>query len=68
MVLILRTKGVEKSLLEISRYNLTTDFGGVIKMHSGQLKMRFLPTAPIHIVWYILNVFDFLEVSKYVFI
>jgi hypothetical protein len=31
MVLILRNQGVEKSLLEISRYNLTTDFGGVLK-------------------------------------
>jgi hypothetical protein len=27
-----------------------------------------LPTAPIHILWYIRNVFDCLEVSKCVFI
>jgi hypothetical protein len=51
MVLILRTQGVEKSLLEISRFNLSTDLFGVLKMNSGELKMRFLPTAPIHIVW-----------------
>jgi hypothetical protein len=68
MVLILKTQGVEKSLLEISRYNLTTYFAGVLKMHSGQLKMRFMPTAPIHILWYILNFFDCLGVSKCVFI
>jgi hypothetical protein len=36
-------------------------------MHFGELKMRFLPTAPIHIVWYIRNIFDSLDVSKYVF-
>jgi hypothetical protein len=68
MVLILRTQGVEKSLLEISRYNLTTDFGGVLKMNIGEQKMRFIPTVAIQIVWYILNVFDFLEVSKCVFL
>jgi hypothetical protein len=68
MVLILRTQGVEKSLLEISRFNLSTNIVGVVKTNSGELKMRFLPTAPIHIVWYILKLFDFLEVSKCVFI
>jgi hypothetical protein len=26
--------------------------------------MRFLPTAPTHIVWYIRNIFDSLVVSK----
>jgi hypothetical protein len=51
MVLILRTQREQQSLLEISRINLTTDFYGVLKMHSAELKMRFLPTAPIHIVW-----------------
>jgi hypothetical protein len=62
------TERVEKSLLEISCLNLSTDFGGVLKMHFGELKMGFLPTAPIHILWYIRNVFDCLEVSKCVFI
>jgi hypothetical protein len=38
------------------------------KMNSGELKMRFLPTAPIHILLYILNIFDYLEVSKRVLI
>jgi hypothetical protein len=41
MVFILWTKRVEKSQLEISRFNLSTDFGGVLKMNSGELKMRF---------------------------
>jgi hypothetical protein len=59
---------VEKSLLEISRFNLSTDFVGLLKMHFGELKMRFFPTAPIHIVCYIQNIFDCLEVSEYVFI
>jgi hypothetical protein len=68
MVFILRTKGVETSLLEISLFNLSTDIVGVIKMNSGELKMRFLPTAPIHILWYILNFLDIFEVSKCVFI
>jgi hypothetical protein len=36
-------------------------------MHFGELKMRFLPNAPIHIVWYIRYIFDCLEVSKCVF-
>jgi hypothetical protein len=31
MVLILRTQRIEKSLLEISRLNLSTEFGGVQK-------------------------------------
>jgi hypothetical protein len=44
-----------KSLLGISRYILSTEFGGVLEMHFGELKMRFLPTAPIEIVWYIQN-------------
>jgi hypothetical protein len=48
MVLILRTQRIEKSLLEISQFNLSTEFGGVIKIHFGDLKMRFFPTAPIH--------------------
>jgi hypothetical protein len=33
----------------------------------GELKMRFLPTAPIHLVWFIRNIFDCLDVSKCVF-
>jgi hypothetical protein len=47
MDLILRTQRIEKSLLEISRFNLL-EFGGVLKMHFDGLKMRFFPTAPIH--------------------
>jgi hypothetical protein len=68
MVFILRTQKVEKSLLELSRFNLSTDLGGILKMHFGELKMRFMATAPIHIVCYKQNFFDCLEVSKYVFI
>jgi hypothetical protein len=36
-------------------------------MHFGELKMCFVPTAPIHIVLYLRNFFDCLEVSKCVF-
>jgi hypothetical protein len=68
MVLILRTQRIEKSLLEISRFNLSTEFGGVLKIPFDDLKMRFFPTAPIHTVWYIKNILDCLEVSKCVFI
>jgi hypothetical protein len=68
MVLILRPKKLEKSLLEISRFNLSTGYGGILKMHFGELKMRFIPTAPIHVVCYILNDFEGLEFSKCVFI
>jgi hypothetical protein len=46
---------------------VSTDFGGVLKKHFGELKMRFMQTAPIHIVWYIRNIFDSLGVSKCVF-
>jgi hypothetical protein len=56
MVLILRTQRVEKSKLEIFRINQSTDFCGVLEMHSGELKMRFLPTAPIHIAWNTSNI------------
>jgi hypothetical protein len=59
---------VEIKLLEISRFNLPKDFGGVLNMPPGELEMRFLPTPPIHIVCYIRNIFDCLEVSKCVFI
>jgi hypothetical protein len=38
--------------MEISGFNLSTNFGGVPKMHFGELKMRFLLTARIHVVWY----------------
>jgi hypothetical protein len=68
MVLILRTQRVEETLLENSRFNLSTDIVGALKLKTGELKIRFVPTAPIHILWYILNFFDFLEVSKCVFI
>jgi hypothetical protein len=67
MVLILRTKKGEKSLLETSRFNLSTENGGIVKMHFGELKMRFFPTAPIHIICYIRNDFVCLEFSKCVF-
>jgi ABC-type uncharacterized transport system permease subunit len=50
MVLILRTWRVEKSLLEIYRFNVLPDIGGVLKTHFGYLKLRFMSTAPIHIV------------------
>jgi hypothetical protein len=53
MVLILRTSRAEKSLLEIYRFIVSKDFGCGLKMHFGRLKMRFFPTAPVHIVWYI---------------
>jgi hypothetical protein len=64
MVFILRNQSVEKSLLEISRFNLSADFVGVLIMHFVELKKRFLLTAPIHLVWYILNILECLEVSK----
>jgi hypothetical protein len=38
-----------KRLLIIYLFNVSKDFGGVLKMHFGELKMRFIPTAPIHI-------------------
>jgi hypothetical protein len=68
MVLILRNEKLEKTILETSRFNLSTDFGGFLKIHFGEQKMRCLPNAQIHIVWYIRNFFDCLEVSKGVFI
>jgi hypothetical protein len=37
---------------------VTTDFGGVLKMHFGEMKMRFLPNSPFHIVCYIRIYFD----------
>jgi hypothetical protein len=44
MVLILRTWSVEKSLLEIYWINVSTDIGGVLNMHFGELKMRIWQT------------------------
>jgi hypothetical protein len=41
MVLILRTWRVEKSQLEIYRFNVSTDFSGILKMHFGKLKKPF---------------------------
>jgi hypothetical protein len=61
MVLILRTKKVKKYLLETSRFNLTTENGVTLKMHFGELKMRCYPNTPIHIVCYIRNDFECLE-------
>jgi hypothetical protein len=60
----LRNQRVEKNLLENSQFKLSTDIGGVLKMHFGELEMRLLPTAPIDILWNILNIYDGLEVSK----
>jgi hypothetical protein len=57
MVLILRTWRVKKSLPENYCFNVSTDFVVVLKTHFGELKMGFLPTDPIHIVWYVLNFF-----------
>jgi hypothetical protein len=68
MVLILRTQRLVISLLEISRFNLSKDFSGLLQMHFGELKMHFIPTAPIRILCYIRNSFDCLEFSKCVFI
>jgi hypothetical protein len=68
MVIILRTKKLEKSLLEISRFNLSKDLSGLLNMHFGEVKICFIPTAPIHIVCYIRNFFNCLEVSKCVLI
>jgi hypothetical protein len=56
-VLILRTWGADKTLVEIYPLFVSADFGGVQKMHFGELKMRFLPNAPFRLVWYIRNVF-----------
>jgi hypothetical protein len=67
MVLILRIWRVEKSLLEIYRINVSTEFGGVLKMLFCELKMRFLPTAPIHIVSYIWIFYDYLKVSIHMY-
>jgi hypothetical protein len=64
IVLILRTWRVDKSVLEIYRLSVSTDFVGGLKMHFGELKMRILVTAPIESVWYIRNVFECLEGSK----
>jgi hypothetical protein len=64
MVLILKTLRLEKSLQEIYRFNVSTEFDGLLKMYSVELKMRFLPTAPIHIEWYIRTFFDCLGVIK----
>jgi hypothetical protein len=46
---------------------VSTDFGCVLKMLFGVLKMRFLLSAPVDLIWYIRNVFEFLEGSKCVF-
>jgi hypothetical protein len=50
MLLILKTQRVEKRIQGISRFNLSTDFVGVLKMHSGELKMRFFLTDPIQLL------------------
>jgi hypothetical protein len=64
MVLIFRTWSLEKRLLEIYRFNVLTDIVGVIKTNLGELKIRFILTASIHIVRYIRNYFHCWEVSK----
>jgi hypothetical protein len=40
---------------------------GEQNMQVGELKMRFMSTALIHIVWYIRNFFEYLEFCKIVF-
>jgi hypothetical protein len=55
---------LEKSLLEISRLNLSTEYGGILKMHFGELKLLIIPTDTNQIVCYIRNDFECLEVSK----
>jgi hypothetical protein len=67
MVLILGAYVIEKSLLEIYRFNVSIDFRCVLKMHFVELKMRFLPNPLIHILWDIRKFFDCLGVSKCVF-
>jgi hypothetical protein len=52
----------------IFRLNMSTDFGGVLRTQFGELKKRLLTTASFHMVWYLRIIFDFLEVSKSVFI
>jgi hypothetical protein len=59
---------VDKILLEMYRLLVSTDFGGVLKMHFGELKKRFLPNAPIHLVWYIRNFLRFWMVVYVFFI
>jgi hypothetical protein len=54
-------------LLDLFRLYVATDFGVVLKTHFGELKMRFLPNAAIHLVCYIRDVFHLLEGSKCVF-
>jgi hypothetical protein len=68
MVFILKTQEVEKSPLEISRYNLTTYFAGVLEMHSGQLKFFFFAKRSNSRIMVHTKFFDCLEVSKCVFI
>jgi hypothetical protein len=63
-----RPKIQRKAYWKFPAFNLSTDFCGVLKMHFGELKIRFLPNQPSHMVWFILNVFDCLELSKCVFI
>jgi hypothetical protein len=38
---------------------------GVLKMRFGEMKIGFLATALIHIVWYIRDIFDCLEYSNF---
>jgi hypothetical protein len=75
--LFLSTQTVRKSTLENSRYNMTTDSQGVLKKHFCELKMSFLPTSPIQIIWYIeslltayrlVNVFSFEIWTTFVFL
>jgi hypothetical protein len=41
MVIILGTQNIKKSSLEISRFNLSTEFVVELKMNFGELKMCF---------------------------
>jgi hypothetical protein len=49
------SNGREKPTGNFPVFFRPTEFGGVLQMQSGELKMRFTTTAPIHILCYIRN-------------
>jgi hypothetical protein len=50
MFLVLRSWSVDKSQQKTPRLFVSTDFGGVLKIYFGELKMRFLLTSNIFLV------------------
>jgi hypothetical protein len=62
-MVFLRTQSVEKSLLENSRFNLSTHFGDVLKMLFGELKLSNSNRSNSHSMLYT-KIFDCLVVSK----